>query len=296
MTGTHVGGTPPTNRDGRAVVVPTRLEEALTHRSELPGRTVIAGGTDLMVAINAGRLRPEGLISLRKLDELRSWRIDDGDLVLGAGVSYKTLCSPEVAGYAPGLAQAARTVGSPQIRATGTLGGNIANASPAGDTLPVLEASGARVELASLRGRRTVAFVDLLRGPRQVAMAPDELITSVRIPVASGPQEYLKVGVRNAMVIAVVSCALIVDQERRLVSCALGSVGPRPVRSPEIDAWLASEIDWEAGTLRSANVPEGLGRQMARLAAPIDDHRATASYRRRAVAVLARRALERAFS
>jgi CO/xanthine dehydrogenase FAD-binding subunit len=216
-------------------------------------------------------------------------------VVLGAATTYTTLMGPELAALLPALAQAARTVGGPQIRNTGTIGGNLATGSPAGDTLPVLVAHGAQVELASAQGRRTLAVDEFLVGPKRTALAPGELITAVRVPVATGPAGFSKIGVRNAMVIAVANCALVVDRRRRTLRCALGSVGPVPVRDPEAEAWVADRLDWEGTTPVDPAVAAELGARLAAASRPIDDHRATAGYRRHAVGVLARRALARAW-
>lgn len=278
------------------VLSPARLDDALEALRDVPSLTVLAGGTDLMVDVNAGRRRPTGVLSLRRIDELRHWRTDGTELVMGAGVTYASLLSPELARLVPALAQAARTVGSPQIRSTGTIGGNLATASPAGDTLPVLAALDARVELASASSRRLVPVERFLVGPKATLLFPGELVTAVRVPVASGPQEYLKIGVRNAMVIAVASCALVVDHVRRRVTCALGSVGPTPIRDRRVESWLSSEVDWDTGLTRHASVAERFGWHMAAAARPIDDHRGSAAYRRHAVGVLARRAVERALT
>jgi CO/xanthine dehydrogenase FAD-binding subunit len=276
------------------VLTPQRLDGALTALAEDPSLTVVAGGTDLMVEVNSGRRRPSGLLSLRHVDELRHWHREGDELVIGAGVTYTSLLDPAFAVLAPALAQAARTVGSPQIRNTGTLGGNLGTSSPAGDTLPVLAALDATLELATADDRRTLPLDHFLTGPKTNALRPGELVVAVRIPVAAGPQEYLKIGVRNAMVIAVASCALVVDWSGRRLACAFGSVGPRPVRDLRAEGWLAGEIDWDRRRPRSASTPERFGRWMARTVTPIDDHRSTAAYRREATAVLARRALERA--
>lgn len=279
-----------------SVLAPTSLDEALAILAEDPSTTVLAGGTDLMVDINAGRRRPSSVLSLRRLDELRGWRRDGPDLVIGAGTTYTTLLDPQLAELAPALGQAARTIGSPQIRNAGTLGGNLGTASPAGDTLPVLAALDARIVVASTAGERTVALDHFVTGPKTTALAPGELVTAVRIPIARGPQEFLKIGTRNAMVIAVASCALVVDRSRRRVACALGSVGPVPQRDRRAEGWLAGEVDWDTSRVRNATVAEQFGRWMAREIAPIDDHRATAAYRREATRVLARRAVERALT
>lgn len=278
-----------------AVRSPASLDDALDALAADPGLVVLAGGTDLMVQLNYGVRRPAGLLSLRRVPGLRGWRVDDGALVIGARTTYTELLDPGLATLAPALAQAARTVGSPQIRNTGTIGGNLATASPAGDTLPVLVAAGATVELASATSRRAVAVTEFLTGPKRTALVPGELVVGVRLPVAAGPQEYLKVGVRNAMVIAVASCALVVDVAARRLGVALGSAGPVPVRCGDAEAFAAAGIDWAAGTPASPEVLAGFAERVAAAAAPIDDHRATAAYRRHACGVLARRALARSF-
>jgi CO/xanthine dehydrogenase FAD-binding subunit len=281
------------------VLVPTRLDDALAVLAGDPSLTVLAGGTDLMVDVNYGRRRPDGVLSLRRVPELHRWRVDGGgheaQVVLGAATTYATLLDPALASLLPALAEAARTVGSPQIRNTGTIGGNLGTASPAGDTLPVLVALDATVELASATGRRTLPVADFVVGPKQTALAPGELVASVRVPVARGPQEFLKVGVRNAMVIAVASCALVVDLDRRALGCALGAVGPVIVRDRDAELWATTRLDWDARPVLDPAVAEGFARRMAAASRPIDDHRATAAYRRLAVAVMARRALERAW-
>ncbi len=288
-------------------LVPDRLDDALSALADDSGLTVLAGGTDLMVEVNYGHTRPDGVLSLRRLAELRNWHTVPGDgdgdgdgneageVVLGAATTYTTLLGPELATLLPALAQAARTVGSPQIRNTGTIGGNLATASPAGDTLPVLAAHGASVELASTAGRRTVTVTDFLTGPKRTALRPGELITAVRVPLVPGPAEFLKIGVRNAMVIAVANCALVVDPGPRTVRCALGSVGPVPMQDPEAEAWVADRLDWDGGAACDPAVAAEFGARMAAASRPIDDHRATADYRRHAVGVLARRALLRAW-
>jgi CO/xanthine dehydrogenase FAD-binding subunit len=282
------------------VLLPTRLDEALAALDGDPSLTVLAGGTDLMVEVNYGLRRPTDVLSLRRVRELRAWRVDgeghDAHLVLGAATTYSALLEPPLADLAPALAEAARTVGSPQIRNTGTVGGNLATGSPAGDTLPVLVAVDATVELASAAGVRTLTVEEFLVGPKRTALRPGELVAAVRLPVARGPQEFLKVGVRNAMVIAIASCALAVDVDARAIACCLGSVGPVPIRDRDAERWVAGRLDWDArGQVPPAPVAEGFGRRMAAASLPIDDHRATADYRRHAVGVLARRAIERAW-
>ena len=283
------------------VLVPDRLDDALAALDSDPALTVLAGGTDLMVELNYGRRRPLDVLSLRRLAGFRDWHVERtaagaDEVVLGAAVTYTMLLGDELAGLFPALAQAARTVGSPQIRNTGTIGGNLVTGSPAGDTLPVLVALEATVELASARhGARRLPVSEFLTGPKQTARRPDELLVAVRVPAARGRSEFLKIGVRNAMVIAVANCALVVDRERRALRCALGSVGPVPIRDEGAELWATTRLDWDGDAAPHPSVIEGFGRRMAAAARPIDDHRATAAYRRHAVGVMARRALERAW-
>ncbi len=257
--------------------------------------TLLAGGTDLMVGVNAGHLRPDRIVHLGGIDELRTWTTDGSHIVIGAGVTYGQLLEDDLAALCPGLAQASRTVGSPQIRNVGTIGGNLATASPAGDTLPVLATLDATVQLASTTGTRSMALSDFITGPKRTALRHDELICSVTIPVAAGPQEYLKVGVRNAMVIALCSVALSVDLGTEQVAVALGAAGPVPIRATLAERWVVSHVDFSSSSIADPRTLETFGSMVADAARPIDDHRGTAAYRRHAVGVLARRALARAF-
>jgi CO/xanthine dehydrogenase FAD-binding subunit len=281
-------------RVGTVVRLPRSLDEAVEALAAAPEAVLLAGGTDLMVDINAGRLRPESVIGLRRVPELRSWYRDNGHVVLGAGLTYTDLEHPDLAALVPGLAQAARTVGSPQIRNAGTLGGNLATASPAGDTLPVLAALDATVTCRSMAGSRELPLAELVTGVKRTTLRSGELIASVRVPVLDGPQEFLKVGTRNAMVISVAGLALVVDRLRHAVHCALGSVGPVPIRAVAAELWLIPYIDWSAGRVPDPRTYETFGQLVADATRPIDDHRSTAAYRRHAIAVCARRALMRA--
>lgn len=275
------------------VLSPARLDDALAALADDPSLVVLSGGTDLMVQANYGQRRPDKVLSLRRLTDLRRWYVDGSHLVIGAATTFADLLAPRIVEVAPALAQAARTVGSPQIRNAGTIGGNIVTASPAGDTLPVLVAADATVQIASRGAWRVLPLSSFITGPKQTTLQPGELLVSVRVPVASGPQEFLKVGVRSAMVISITSCAVVVDEPAGIIRCALGSVGPAPVRSPVDEHWLASQVEWQPSVHVSAAAAESFGRRMARAAQPIDDHRATAEYRRHAVGVLVQRALER---
>lgn len=277
------------------VLRPATLAEALEARSARPEAFPIAGGTDVMVAVNFDRLRPEAFLDLSRLDELRGWHEEDGEVVLGAGLTFARI-ERELASL-PALAQAARSVGSPQIRARGTIGGNLATASPAGDALPPLAAYEADVVLGSAaRGERRVSLREFLLGPKRTSLEPDELVLAVRFRSPHGPGSFSKVGTRNAMVIAVASLCLQLDEDARAVRVAMGSVGPTVLRATEAEAFAARALA-EAGAFDAAAtpVPAATLREFGQLAGaaarPIDDVRGTAAYRRHAVEVLARRAL-----
>ncbi|OFW73926.1 MAG: carbon monoxide dehydrogenase [Actinobacteria bacterium RBG_16_68_12] len=260
------------------VLTPRSLEEALRLKAEHPDAVPIQGGTDVMVDLNFDRARPELLLNLNEVGELRGWSRENGTLRLGSGLTYTEAMQEPLAEELPALAEASRTVGSPQIRNRGTIGGNLGTASPAGDALPPLLVEGAEVELASIRGERRVPLTEFLIGPKRNALAQDELIVAVHVRPSGQPQTFMKVGPRNAMVIAVVSLAVVTDRERGEIRAAYGSAGPVPalVTAPleEADAF-----------------PE----RVAAAASPIDDVRGTAAYRRHALRVLTHRALERCF-
>jgi CO/xanthine dehydrogenase FAD-binding subunit len=258
------------------VLTPRTLEEALRIKAERPDAVPIAGGTDLMVELNFDRARPELVLDLGRVEELTGWSQENGRLRLGARVSYTALRDPPLAERLPALAEAARTVGSPQIQNRGTIGGNLGTASPAGDALPPLLVGMAEVVLASVRGVRELALTEFLVGPKRNALAADELILAVRVSPAQGRQTFMKVGPRNAMVIAVVSLALAVDEVRNELRASFGSAGPTPglVVAPLGDR-------------------DSLAELVAASAQPIDDVRGTAPYRRHALRVLVGRALER---
>ncbi len=259
------------------VLTPRSLDEALRLESEHPDAVPIAGGTDLMVELNFDRRRPDVVLDLGEVPELRGWRREDGLVRLGAGLTYTELMQEPLASMLPALAQAARTVGSPQIRNRGTLGGNLGTASPAGDSLPPLLVEEAEVELQPT-GRR-LPLSEFLVGPKRNALEPGELIAAVLLRPSGGSQTFMKVGPRNAMVIAVCSLAVLVDRAKGEVRAAFGSAGPVPglVRVPLDEA---------------AELPE----RVAAAATPIDDVRGTAAYRRHALGVLARRGLDRCLS
>ncbi len=276
------------------VIVPDSLEAALTALADHPDAIVLAGGTDLMVEVNDGRRPLTRVVAIGRVPGLAGVEVEGAELVIGAATPFARLEPDPVARLAPALAYAARTVGSPQIRNAATVGGNLGTASPAGDALPVLLALGATLEIASVAGRRTVAVSEFFTGPKRSVLAAGELVVAVRVPVHRGPQDYLKVGVRNAMVIAVASLAIVVDLDDRSVGIGLGSVGPTPLAAPDACAWIAKRASWRgAGFTVGPDDAVGFGERVAAAARPIDDHRGTAEYRRHAVNVMARRALRR---
>ena len=255
-----------------------------------PEATPIAGGTDVMVEINLDHRRPTSILDLTRIRELGEWGPVDGMLRIGAGVTYTRLID-ELADRLPGLAMASRTVGSPQIRNRGTVGGNLGTASPAGDALPPLLASDAWVELASKAGTRHVSVREFFTGPKRNAMRKDELIAAFLVQPAPGPQQFSKVGTRNAMVIAVCSFALSIDPGHRRVGTGIGSAGPTPLRAVAAENFIQAELDWEGRRSVSGATMNRFGKLVAEAAKPIDDVRGTAAYRRHALAVLARRCL-----
>ena len=272
---------------------PSSWPDAIRLRSQHPGVSPICGGTDLMVDINFGRARPAGLLDLTSVEGFDSWElIEDGRTVrIGAGVSFTRIID-ELSHLCPALAQAARTVGSPQIRNRGTVAGNLATASPAGDAHPVLLASWARVEVESLRGPRLIDIDDFFVGPKRSALEPDELIRAVRVPAATGPQQFAKVGPRNAMVIATASFALNLDVAGRRVGTGIGSAGPTPLRARDAEQMLEEGLTghWDSPGV-DGRVTGRFGALVAEAASPIDDVRGSAAYRRHALSVLARRCL-----
>ena len=277
------------------VFLPRSLDEALELAAVNLEVVPIAGGTDVMVELNMDHGRPDTLMDVSRLPGLAEWRREKGQLFLGAGVTYARIMRelPEHTA----LVQASRSVGSPQIRNRGTVGGNLGTASPAGDALPVLAAWDAEVVLARAGGStRSVPWREFLTGVKQTARAPGELILGARWNVPRGPGSFSKIGTRNAMVIAVANLCLQVDEDRRAVQVALGSVAPTVVRAGDAEA-LAAQAFEDAGLWDDpkasvgSDVIEHFGDLVADAANPIDDVRGTSAYRRHAVAVMARRAL-----
>ncbi|MXW96897.1 MAG: xanthine dehydrogenase family protein subunit M [Acidimicrobiaceae bacterium] len=277
-----------------SVLRPASWGDAVLLRSQHPEASPICGGTDLMVDVNFGRARPGALLDLTAVAGIDSWELMDGGRTvrIGAGVCFARVID-ELAGQCPALAQAARTVGSPQIRNRGTVAGNLATASPAGDSHPVLLACWGRVEAESVRGLRLIDIDDFFVGPKRSALEPDELIRAVRVPAATGPQQFAKVGPRNAMVIATTSFALNLDVAGRRAGTGIGSAGPTPLRARGAEQMLEEALAdrWDGPRGVGESVAQEFGALVAEAASPIDDVRGSAAYRRHALAVLGRRCL-----
>jgi CO/xanthine dehydrogenase FAD-binding subunit len=258
------------------VLTPRTLEEALRLKSETPGAVPIEGGTDVMVELNFDRARPPALLNLNEVPELKGWSTENGRLRLGASLTYDEAMKATLAEQLPALAEASRTVGSPQIRNRGTIGGNLGTASPAGDALPPLLIEEAEVELAGVGGTRRLPVREFLVGPKRNALEEDELITAVLVEPSGASQTFMKIGPRNAMVIAVCSLALSADRERGELRASFGSAGP-------VTGLVTAPLDER----------EAFPDLVSEAASPIDDVRGTAEYRRHALRVLTARALDR---
>ena len=259
--------------------LPRHLFEAYEHLAR-GGLTPIAGGTDLMVRITGeiGAL-PERLLDLSRVDALKGISLEAGALVIGARTTYTEIRrSALIEAHLPALVEAAATIGAIQIQNRGTLGGNIANASPAGDTLPILLAADATILVGGQRGEREVPAADFFTAYRETALAPDELILHVTFPLPTGRQlRFRKVGTRRAQAISkvVMATAWRDDGSRGLadVRVALGSVAATPIRARATEAVLE-------GALPIPEVADRAAETLAGEIAPIDDVRSTADYRR----------------
>jgi CO/xanthine dehydrogenase FAD-binding subunit len=261
------------------MIIPRSLDEAVAAAAAHPEATILGGGTDLMVSANLHGLRPEVVIGVRRVPELAEW---EGRFI-GAGVTYARM----ERGPIPALAEAARTVGSPQIRNAGTLGGNLGTASPAGDALPILAALDADIVLRAAGRERSLRWDDFIVGPKKNSREPGELIVGVRLPDdIPARQAFAKIGFRNAMVIAVASCCLFRAKDGA-TTVALGSVGPTPMRPRAAEDMISAERSPTPAALVEFQ------RLVSEEVSPITDHRSTEAYRRTAAGVLARRLLER---
>ncbi|MFJ9617529.1 FAD binding domain-containing protein [Streptomyces noursei] len=274
---------------------PASWEEALAAKAEHPTAVPIAGGTDVMVEINFDHRRPEYLLDLNRIGDLGEWEVGEKTVRLGASVPY-TKIMENLRGELPGLALASHTVASPQIRNRGGVGGNLGTASPAGDAHPALLSSGCEVEVESAaRGVRMIPIDEFYLGVKRNALQADELIRAVHLPKADGPQQFSKVGTRNAMVIAVCAFGIALHPETRTVRTGIGSAAPTPVRAKEAEVFLAAALEeggfWENGKIITPSVAKQFADLCSAACNPIDDVRGTASYRRHAVGIMARRTL-----
>jgi CO/xanthine dehydrogenase FAD-binding subunit len=273
---------------------PDSWADALAAKGARPDALPIAGGTDVMVELNFDRRRPGALLDLTHVDDLSQWYQQDGLVCLGAGVTFARVIG-ELGDLLPGLAMASRTVGSPQIRNRGTIGGNLGTASPAGDAHPALLAAGAEVEVESIRGSRRMPVSDFYLGVKRNALEPDELIRAIWIAPATGPQQFSKIGTRNAMVIAVCAFGLALNPGARTVGTGIGSAAPTPRVAASAAAFAASALDEEGLWESRGELPPSLAREFAEqvraAASPIDDVRGSAAYRLHSLSVMARRCL-----
>lgn len=273
---------------------PASWEEALAAKAEHPTAVPIAGGTDIMVEINSDHRRPEYLLDLNRIALLREWEVGEEVTRLGASVPY-TQIMENLRGTLPGLALASHTVASPQIRNRAGVGGNLGCASPAGDSHPALLAAGCEVEVESVRGSRLIPIDEFYTGVKRNALAADELIKAVHIKNATGPQQYSKVGTRNAMVIAVCGFGLALHPDTRTVRTGIASAAPTPIRAKAAEEFLNAALEeggfWDSGKVITPSVAKQFGELASGACNPIDDVRGTAKYRRHAVGILARRQL-----
>jgi CO/xanthine dehydrogenase FAD-binding subunit len=276
-----------------SVHISRHVDDVLENLSSRTGATILAGGTDLLVEINFGRIRPAHIVAIDRVEGLKDLS-RNGHVRMGALVTYTRMLENDVG--SPALVEAARTIGSPQIRNAATIGGNLGTCSPAGDMLPVLAALEATVVLKSKTGERRVAFADFMSGPKKSVRRPDELITAAEWDDAGAAQTYMFAATRNAMAISISGLALVVDRARRRVGVGLGSCGPTIIRATAAERFAAGLID-ETGWDRPARLSEAAAQEFGRLAAgaakPIDDVRGTAAYRRHVLAVMGARALAR---
>ena len=263
----------------RHLLEPRRLTDALKMLRDEGPLVPMAGCTDLYVALNFGALEARRFVNLWRLDALRDIELRGHALWIGALATYTQIIrSPLVRARLPMLVSAAREIGGVQIQNRGTIGGNVANGSPAGDTLPVLAAADTTVVLQSARETRRVPFAAFYTGYRRSVMRPDELIVGFEIPAVPGRQWFRKVGTRAAQAVAKVVMAGVAGDVHRV---ALGSVAPTVVR-----AWKTESV------LASGGSPDEAQRALAAEIAPIDDIRSTAEYRRRVAANLLARFLD----
>lgn len=251
----------------------------------------MAGGTGVLVELNRGAIAPPALLDLSRVAGLRSAHRDGDVLRLGAGTTYTDVLDRH-ADTLPGLAAAARTVASRQVRNRATLAGALVLADPSGDALAALGATGAQVEIASVRGTRTVPVETFITAPGVCDLAADELVTALHAPVADGPVAYAKAGARNAMARAVCGVAVALHPVHRTATVCVVGAGPTAIRPAAAEALVRAA--WRGHALED-DAPERFGRLVAEAVDPIPDARGSVAYRRHVAGVLATRALRRAW-
>jgi CO/xanthine dehydrogenase FAD-binding subunit len=288
-----------TRLDHPAFALPATVAEAVDALARRPGAAYVAGGTELMPDLAWGTATPAGLVSLRHVAELRG--VAAGEDVaaavrVGAATTIAALGAAARGSRAlPGLARAAGSLGTPQVRTQATVGGNVMSALPYRNLLPVLLATRASVELTGPDGVRALPFDGFVTAPGRTRALPGELLTAVLVPPAAGYQDYVKVGPRNAQFVATASGAIAVDAAAGTVRLGFGNAAEVPLRLPAADE-IATQALFAGG--HATTVPaEALGELagvVARGADPPADHVASAEYRRHALGVIAGRLLERA--
>jgi len=294
-----------------AALRPTELEPAVAALAADPGLRVLAGGTELMVLANAGRLRPARFLLLDRIPELRGVWYTEQEIIIGAATTCADLTHADVRAVVPALAQAARAIGSAALRTRATIGGNLASGKrpgggpaplPGRDLLTALIALGAIAVCRDATDWRQIPVADLYARDGGVQLRPGELITAFRLPSGTGQQGFMKIGTRGGPGRPVLTLALVVDPASRWVACAVGGHGPVAARVDHAGQWLAQHVDWEAGAIPDPATYQTFARLVAEgLLAPTTAGPAGAStskipeeYRRQAAEVCARRALVRA--
>ncbi|MDQ2838590.1 MAG: FAD binding domain-containing protein [Actinomycetota bacterium] len=275
------------------VLQPTDWDEALRLRAARPDAVPIAGGTDVMVAMKLAGFRPAALLDLSRISGLAGCRQSSTAVELGAATSYTSI-HEQHGERLPGLALVARGVGSRQVRNRGTIGGCLAVARPAGDLHPMLLALAAEIELCSVRGSRWLPVSRFYLGNGRTALAADELIGRIRLPAAAGPQRFVRIGRRQAMVKSMCSVAIVLDIANSTLRVGIGAFGGTPCRATAAEAFLAERMHWPAAAPLDAEWVDEFGSLVAGAAATETDLLASADYRSHALAVLARRLLREA--
>lgn len=277
------------------LAVATDLADALSWYQQHPQATVIAGGTEVLADVALEERQPQGYLHIGRVDELQRVKITDALITLGAGTTIERLMQADLAEASPLLAQVAGSIGTPQSRRRGTVGGNLGGGQPDRSLAPALLALGTSVVLCShSRGERRLPLADFLVDRGRTALAADELITSFEVQRCPGFQAFTLVGPRHALVYPTVAMALVVNPTAQTLALGIGNAAATAIRADQAES-LSSTLDWGRQTL-SDEMARHFGELAAAATSPVDDVQASADYRRHAVAVMARRLLQRAFS